>query len=59
MRAQESSQTKFLWSVAIIQLVIVGVYWLLFKYDDQAHPFKHHEKVKIWKINEKCIFSKS
>ena len=56
MKGQESSQSKFLWSVAIIQLVIVGVYWLLFKYDDHAHPFKHHGEVfipitKFHKIN--------
>ena len=45
MKGQETSQAKFLWSVGILQLVIVGIYWLLFKYDDHAHPFKHHTEV--------------
>ena len=45
MKSQETSQAKFLWSVGILQLFIVGIYWLLFKYDDHAHPFKHHTEV--------------
>lgn len=49
MNGQESSQTKFIWSVAILQLVMVGIYWLLLRYDENAHPFNHHHK-------EECIY---
>ena len=49
MNGQESSQTKFIWSVAILQLVMVGIYWLLLRYDENAHPFNHHHK-------EECLY---
>ena len=39
MKGQESSQTKFIWTVAILQCVILAFYWLLFRYNDQAAPF--------------------
>ena len=52
MKGQESSQTKFIWSVAILQLVMVGIYWLLLRYDENAHPFNHHHK-------EECLYKSS
>ena len=55
MKGQESSQTKFIWSVAILQLVMVGIYWLLFRYDENAHPFKYHHKEEEW-IHFSCNF---
>ena len=42
MKGQGSSQGKFLWSAGLIQIVMIGVYWLLVRYNDHAHPFKHH-----------------
>ena len=40
MKHQESSQTKFLWTVALLELVMMALYTLLVRYDDSADPTK-------------------
>ena len=40
MKSQESSQTKFLWTVAMMELVLLAIYLLLVRYDDSADPLK-------------------
>ena len=40
MKPQESSQTKFLWTVALLELVMLALYTLLVRYDDSADPTK-------------------
>ena len=44
LKNQESSQTKFLWTVAMLQIIITAVFFLLVRYDDSASPIPHHHK---------------
>ena len=42
MKSSDSSQTKFLWSSAVLQVFLVALYWLLVRYDTEAHPHSGH-----------------
>ena len=42
MNVSDSSQTKFLWSTAALQLFLVAVFWLVVRYDTEAHPHSGH-----------------
>ena len=44
----ERAQTKFLWTVGLLQLVVVGIYGLMFRYNEEAHPFKHNHQVNTF-----------
>ena len=38
LKNQESSQTKFLWTVAMLQIIIMAIFFLLVRYDESASP---------------------
>ena len=42
MNPSDSSQTKFLWTSAGLQLSLIAVYWLVVRYDSDAHPHSGH-----------------
>ena len=44
----ERAQIKFLWTVGLLQLVVVGIYGLMFRYNEEAHPFKHNHQVNTF-----------
>ncbi|XP_023323296.1 ammonium transporter Rh type A [Eurytemora carolleeae] len=50
MRTQEQSQIKFLWTLAMIQIIIVGIFFLLGRYDDSSNPKNVNSKHGIERL---------